>query len=118
MLMTDHLDELWTLEDSLSGVCSDLLSERRFEPFVLHLFASPLGTWRTVADCCDGLTELPRHATDVFSEHEKSLVVTHLEFPERNCAGFSVILFFHKDNLWSMTASYNRERLLTAHAKQ
>jgi hypothetical protein len=85
---------------------------------LLRLFASPFGAWGRVAECCDGLAEVPRHAAEVFVEHVESLVVTHLEYPERDSPAFSVILFFHKDNLWSTTATYDRERLLTAHTEK
>jgi hypothetical protein len=105
------VDEPWTLEDSLSSVCADLLSERRFEPFVHRLFASPPGSWQTVAECCGGLPELPHHAAELFADHAEALVVTHLPWPEAESAGYALVLFVHHGELWSTIAAYNRQRL-------
>ena len=105
------MDEPWTLEDSLSSVCADLLSERRFESFVRRLFASPPGAWQRVADCCSGMPELPRHAAEVFANHAAALVVTHLPWPEPDSAGYAMVLFVHPGELWSTIAAYNRRRL-------
>lgn len=105
------VDEKWTLEDLLSSVCADLLSERRFEPFVHQLFASQQGQWRTVAECCCDLPELPRNAADLFADHAESLVVTHLPWPEAASTGYELILFVHHGELWSTIAAYNRQRL-------
>jgi hypothetical protein len=104
-------DEPWTLEDSLSSTCADLLSQRRFEPFVRRLFSCPQGTWIRVADHCAGLPELPEHAAHLFKDHSEALVVTHLPWPEPECIGFALVLFVHYAELWSTIAAYNRERL-------
>jgi hypothetical protein len=105
-----RVDASWTLEDSLSSVCADLLSERRFGPFVHRLFASPPGAWHTVAECCGGLAELPRHAAELFAEHAAALVVTHLPWPEPEATGYALVLFVHHGELWSTIAAYNRQR--------
>jgi hypothetical protein len=59
------VNEPRTLADSLSGVCADRLSERRFEPFARRLFAAPQGSWQPVAGLCDGLAELPAEAAEI-----------------------------------------------------
>ena len=42
------MDEEWPLEEKLSNVAADLLSERRYEPFVRRLFAvAPRGFLNT-----------------------------------------------------------------------
>jgi hypothetical protein len=105
------MDEPWTPEDSLSSVCADLLSERRFEPFVRRLFASPPGAWLRVAECCGGLGELPRHAAELFADHADALVVTHLPWPEQEGVGYALVLFVHHRELWSTIAAYNCQRL-------
>ena len=94
------MDEQWTLEDSLSGVCADLLSERRFEPFARRLFSSPPGVWRTVAGCCVELPELPRHAAELFAGHAAALVVTHLPWPKAESDGYSLVLFVHREEYY------------------
>lgn len=107
---TRPMDEPWTLEDLLSSVCADLLSERQFELFVSRLFASPLGIWQTVAECCCGLPELPRHAAKLFADHAAALVVTHLPWPEPDSPGYALVLFVHSGELWSTIAAYNRRQ--------
>lgn len=106
-----RVDEPWTLEDTLSSVCADLLSEQRFEPFVHRLFAAPPGSWRTVAECCRDLPEPPRHAAELFAEHAAALVVAHLPWPEAKSTGYALVLFVHHGELWSTIAPYNRQRL-------
>jgi hypothetical protein len=105
------VDEPWTLADSLSSVCADLLSFEKFEPFVHRLFASPRGSWRTVAECCRDLLELPQHAPELFADHADALVVTHLPWPEADSTGYALVLFVHTSELWSTIAAYNRLRL-------
>jgi len=75
------MDEPWSLTDSLSGVCADLLSFEKFGPFVRRLFECPPGAWRTVAGLCGGMPELPGHAAELFAGHGDSLVATHLAWP-------------------------------------
>jgi hypothetical protein len=105
------VDEPWTLADSLSRVCADLLSVEKFEPFVHHLFGSPPGSWRSVAECCSELLEVPQHATELFADHAEALVVTHLPWPEAKSTGYALVLFVHTSELWSTIAAYNRQRL-------
>jgi hypothetical protein len=105
------VDEPWTLEDMLSSVCADLLSERRFEPFVRRLFASPSGSWQSVAECCNGLPALPSLASELFAAHAEALVVTYLPWPDPDSSGNVLVLFVHSGELWSTIAAYNRQRL-------
>lgn len=105
------MEKHWELEDMLSNVCTDLLSFKKFEPFLRLLFASPPGTWHKVSECCGSLTELPRYSEKLFSEHADALVVTYLPWPEPYTGGYALVLFVHYGELWSTTAAYNRERL-------
>ena len=106
------MSDRWTLEDSLSSVCADLLSERRFEPFVHRLFANPAGTWLRVVDGCVDLKQLASHVGGVIREHAEELQVTHLPWPEPDSDGNSLVVFVHRSELWSTTATYNRQRLM------
>jgi hypothetical protein len=105
------VDESWTIEDSLSSVCADLLSFEKFEPFVSRLFASPSGSWQTVAGLCSELSELPEHGAELFAGNAAALVVTHLTWPEGESSEYALVLFFHQVEFWSTVAMYNRQRL-------
>lgn len=105
------MDQPWTLEDSLSSVCADLLSFEKFEPFVRRLLASPSGAWLTIAECCRDLPELPKYAEELFADDAEALVVSHLAWPETESEGYELVLFVHCRELWSTVASYNRLRL-------
>ena len=83
----------WTLADTLSGIAADLLSFRKFEAFVVRLFATPAGAWRPVADRCAGLPELPDRAADVFADHGPHFQVTHVPWPPSYDPGYSFVLF-------------------------
>lgn len=103
------MKEAWPLEDRLTDVAADLLSERRFEPFVRCLFAASPGVWQGVAACCSGMTVLPGSAAEVFAEHAEPFVVTYLPWPGLPDGDpYALVLFLHADNLWSTTALYNR----------
>jgi hypothetical protein len=102
-------DERWTLEDSFSTVCADLLSEQRFEPFVRKLFALPSGAWHTVARLCGGLPELPTQATELFAQHSHSLLVSYLPWPGSD--EYALVIFLDSSEMWSTIATYNRQLL-------
>jgi hypothetical protein len=106
------LDEDWPLTERLSNVAADLLSERRFEPFIRRLFAVVPGAWQGVADCCSGLPAPPRFAAEIFAEHTDSFVVTHLQWPgSAEGDSYALVLFVHTEVLWSTIAVYNRAGL-------
>ena len=105
------MEEQWTLGDTLSSVSADLLSYKRFEPFLDCLFATPSGSWHAVADCCSGLSQLPEFAEELFDQHGTAFQVTHLPWPEPGCGAYALILFVHTGELWSNIAAYNRGRL-------
>src|SRR5436190_23257036 len=105
------MEEPWPLAEKLSGIAADLVSQPRFEPFVRRLFAAAPGSWQTVAGCCSGLTELPRHAPEVFAEHGEAFAVTHLPWPGASYGRaedrYALVLFVHSAELWSTVAPYN-----------
>jgi hypothetical protein len=102
------LEESWPFDERLSSIAADLLSERRYEPFVRRLFASPPGEWQGVAACCSGLPVLPDFSGNVFAEHAESFVVTHLPWPgSPDGDRYALVVFVHLEELWSTVASYN-----------
>ena len=109
------MEEAWPLEENLSNVAADLLSERRFEPFVRRLFAVQPGVWQGVASCCSGLPILPKFAVEVFSEHSETFLVSYLPWPGiPDGDPYALVFFVHADNYWSTTALYNRDALRNA----
>ncbi len=103
------MEEACPLEEKLSNVAADLLSERRFEAFVRRLFAAPPGVWQGVAACCSSMPVLPGLAAEVFAGHAECFVVTHLPWPGLPSRDpYALVLFLHADIMWSTTALYNR----------
>lgn len=94
-------------EDILSNCCADLVSETRFESALVHLFgAKAAGEWVSVA-------ELYRLAGLSTEGIKPELFAGWL--PSPNTPGYSIVLFFVEDSLWSMTAWYNVARLRESH---
>lgn len=105
------MEEPWPLAEKLSSIAADLLSEKRFEPFVRQLFKGISGSWQTVKNCCSELAELPVHAEEIFVEHVDTFVVTHLPWPGLDYGepndSYALVLFVHTMELWSTIAAYN-----------
>jgi hypothetical protein len=101
-----------SLPETLSVIAADLLSEKRFEPFIRRLFADPPGVWHRVADLCTEMGDLPHGATEVFNLQAEQFQVTYLPWPEA-VAGHAdcLILFIHDVELWSTIAYFNRAAL-------
>ena len=90
-------------EDSacrLEAECWDILAAAKHEPILLHLFTQiPTGRWMQLNDLLPGgLNE--------------EIFVTWLYLPSKTDADFRLVLFLHEESAWSMTATYNVERLL------
>lgn len=95
-----HEDEI-----TLSNACTDLVTLRKFEAFPLHLLgAKQPAEWVGVRDFCD------RNSFDL-GDLKSGLFATWLPDPMAN-DGYAVILFYDDESKWSMTAHYNRSRLL------
>jgi hypothetical protein len=89
----------------LDSFCADLLSLKRCEAFPLHLLIGKrTGEWVRVRDLC---LQIGLDADNVPAD----LVAAWLPDPAGN-EGYAVILFYEEQSLWSMAASYNRQRLL------
>jgi hypothetical protein len=95
----DTDDEL----DDLSNLCTDLVSLKRFEPALVHLFRErPSGAWVSVA-------ELYQFA-GVEAVVPSSLQVAWL--PAASGSGYSAVTFFDDEQAWSLSAAYHTARLL------
>lgn len=91
--------------DRLNNLCADLVSLRRLEPGLVHLFRDrPAGGWVPVA-------ELYRRAGEPVEGIKPELVVTWLPSPSAQ-AGYAVVLFCDDDLQWSLTAYHNVGRAL------
>ena len=89
----------------LNNFCADLVSLKACEPFVLHLLTSTrAGEWVRVEELC---AALGLAANGVESE----LFAARLADPLGD-EGYSLIVFYDNESLWTMAARYNRQRLL------
>ncbi len=89
----------------LDNLCADLLSLQRCEAFPLHLLIGKrTGEWVRVRDLC---IQIGLDAEDVPAD----IVTAWLPDPSGD-EGYAVIVFYDAESLWSMAASYNRQRLL------
>lgn len=95
--------------DSLSNWCADLVSLRRFEPGLLHLFRerSP-GEWVQVSDLYARAGEPPAPVPG-------GLVAAWL--PSPTDAGYAIVVFWDEETRWSLTAEYDVARLLNQHPR-
>ncbi len=92
-------------EITLLNTCTDLVSLRKAEAFLLHLFHSKRpGEWICVREVCQRIG-VP--AGDLRPE----VFATWLPDPMAH-DGYAVILFYDDESKWSMAAHYNRARLL------
>jgi len=91
--------------DHLSNLCADLVSLKRLEPGLVHLFRErPTGMWVPVAD-------LYAAAGADTSDIPAGLSAAWLPAG----SGYGVVSFFDDDQKWSMSAVYNADRLFKAH---
>jgi hypothetical protein len=91
--------------DRLSNLCADLVSLRKLEPGVVHLFQRyRAGEWVAVRD-------LYRAGGDTDEPISSGLVAAWLTAPTAD-PDYAVVVFFDSETQWSSTAYYNRTRLL------
>jgi hypothetical protein len=93
--------------DTLGNLCMDLVSLRRSEPALVHLFRDTLpGAWVPVRELYEraGLAAEPIKA---------QLVAAWLPSP---CdPDYAVIVFFDDETKWSLTAECHAARLIRQH---
>ena len=95
--------------DLLSNLCADLVSLKRLEPGLVHLFRNRrAGEWVSVA-------ELYRAAGAPDGAIKPELAVAWLTSPTA-LPGYAVVCFCDDEIQWSTTAYYNVARLLRSEA--
>lgn len=98
----DTDDEL----DTVSNLCADLVSLKRLEPALVHLFRDkPAGVWVPVA-------ELYAHARADATEVPSSLSAAWMA--SATDSGYGVVSFYDDELKWSTSAVYNVARLMNA----
>ena len=89
----------------LNNLCADLVGLKSWEAFPTHLLIGKrTGEWVRVRDVCQ---QAGVSAGDV----KPDLHAVWLPDPTGN-EDYVIILLYDEESLWSMTASYNRQRLL------
>jgi hypothetical protein len=90
--------------DLLSNLCTDLVTLRRFEGGLIHLFRQKNpGSWVSVRELYDRAGHSDRAI-------KSELTATWLPSPFDS--NYAVVLFFDDATKWSLTADYNVTRLL------
>lgn len=98
-----------TLEETLTDITADLLTEDRNALFLERLFAREPGRWEDLSTLCEGLPEEARLRA-VREAFAGDLRATWLEDPDSAYGpGFSTILFYSAALGWSQVTPYNRE---------
>ena len=97
----------------LTNFCTDLVTLKRWEAFPTHLLMGKrTGEWARVRELS---LQAGLEGLDVKAKLEglevKDLFAAWLPDPSGN-EGYAVILFYDEESLWTMAASYNRQRLL------
>lgn len=88
----------------LNNICADLVGMAKNEPFPLYLLRCKAGEWFRVRDIS---REVELSADEVTDQ----LFVTWLPDPMAE-EGYSVIMFYDAESMWSTAAHYNRQRVL------
>ena len=91
---------------SLSDEVADLLSAKRYEPFLHALFRREKGIWAELLQLCSEARVEPPPLSP-----GRRVSVSWLDHPEKT-PGHAVIVFVVPDEVLSAIAIYNRARLL------
>ncbi|MCC9606232.1 hypothetical protein LOC68_18905 [Blastopirellula sp. JC732] len=90
----------------LENLCCDLVSERRYEPFLIQLLRTDAGHWQRVLDLAQ------RSGIDLsqFRDLMMELSVVWLNHPTGD-PSYVAILFYDFDSKWTKGADYNFVRV-------
>ena len=95
--------------DGLSNLCTDLVSLRRLEPGLIHLFHHKLpSNWISVRELFDRAGQSDR----VIKEQ---LAAAWLPAPHD--PDYAIVVFYDSETRWSLTAEYNIARLRSRQAQ-
>ena len=96
----EDLDERLDLSDRLNLACGDILSEKKNELALVRLFTDVRpGQWMSLRD------SLPADLTE-------EVFAAWLDLPGETFAAFRLVIFFHEESGWTLTATYNVGLLL------
>jgi hypothetical protein len=101
--MSDSDPGTQVLLERLANVTADLLSQRRYTPFLRRLLSVERGEWRPVCELCEGMGTLSADAAAAFEACGDRFAVTHLAWPglpegDPGC----MVLFCYPDELWTL----------------
>lgn len=97
------------MEDELSDLAADLLSDTRYEAALMQLFSQKAGVWVFATS----LLGDERRLQAVEELAGGPLRVTWMDYPGSDYgAGYCTVAFFVEASLWSSIGVYNRGRLL------
>jgi hypothetical protein len=97
-------------EETLSNLCGDLVSLKRLEPALVHLFRERQpGSWVTVREL-DARAGYPNESI------QGGLCATWLTTPSAD-PGEAVIFFLDPESFWSTKAWYNVAHLMDRHPR-
>lgn len=90
--------------EQLVTKCSDLVSLKKYEPVLLELLTKKRGAeWSPVQQVCA--------MVGLANEIPMAVSVCWLPVPIAK-EGYVLIVFYDQDSGWSMTANYNKSRLI------
>jgi hypothetical protein len=101
------------IEDQISNFCTDLLSLRKNEWFLKYLFKKSNGQW---VEMSEAFLKNGKQMPENYKFKSKLFAVwLHDPFGDQD---FVMIFFYYDEIGWSMSASYNRSRLLRDRANE
>src|SRR4051794_16472520 len=98
------------MRELLERFVPDLLTERRNEAFVRHLFAAEKGRWYSARAFCGGLTQADRFWAALAPLTGADLKVIWLDHPEAE-DGVGFVVFHLDDIFWTTSAVYTYSML-------
>lgn len=104
-----------SVEEELNDLAADLVSFKRYSPFLERLFSQSPGTWNKLETLCSGIKDIEQRFIDWQEAGTviESVRVAWLDYPESSYGGeYCVIIFFCENPHWITDAIYNKQRFL------
>jgi len=96
------------IEEVLSDIGADLVSEEKCRPFLERLLSERAAAWVDLTSLLRGLGEVEERLRLALSDQDGPVRVTWLDYPESAYGeGYCAIVFFHEALHWSSVALYN-----------
>src|SRR5262245_6103541 len=90
----------------LENFVPNLLSEKRYEGFLVNLFASERGKWLNVAELCRGMDGCADFFSRLAALVTRKLLVVWLDHPGLE-GEYGYVHFYLEDYFWTKSALYN-----------